>query len=306
MYKSKAGIGNQPVLKIYVLIVITLLTAGIHRVSAQATFQSAYFQNQYIVNPAMAGFEKGLNLNLGLQQQFNSVPGSPKMQNFTADYRPGDNVGLGLNVNSDQSGLISRTRVMATYAYHLPVGEEDKLNFGLSFGINNVYIDYNKIVGDPNDVSVGLFNRRTVYVDGDLGLAYTSSRLTVQGAVPNLRSIFFKDDKELQALRNTFFTAISYKLPLSGNNFTVEPKLAYRGVKGFDDIFDAGANLDMPDYNLSVSGFYHSNKSATLGVGISFKPVNVLLAYSNNTGSLNSYANNTFELGLKINLLNND
>jgi type IX secretion system PorP/SprF family membrane protein len=306
MYKSKAGIGNQPVLKIYVLIVITLLTAGIHRVSAQATFQSAYFQNQYIVNPAMAGFEKGLNLNLGLQQQFNSVPGSPKMQNFTADYRPGDNVGLGLNVNSDQSGLISRTRVMATYAYHLPVGEEDKLNFGLSFGINNVYIDYNKIVGDPNDVSVGLFNRRTVYVDGDLGLAYTSSRLTVQGAVPNLRSIFFKDDQELQALRNTFFTAISYKLPLSGNNFTVEPKLAYRGVKGFDDIFDAGANLDMPDYNLSVSGFYHSNKSATLGVGISFKPVNVLLAYSNNTGSLNSYANNTFELGLKINLLNND
>nr|WP_294947164.1 PorP/SprF family type IX secretion system membrane protein [uncultured Mucilaginibacter sp.] len=293
-------------LKIYVLIVITLLTAGIHRVSAQATFQSAYFQNQYIVNPAMAGFEKGLNLNLGLQQQFNSVPGSPKMQNFTADYRPGDNVGLGLNVNSDQSGLISRTRAMATYAYHLPVGEEDKLNFGLSFGINNVYIDYNKIVGDPNDVSVGLFNRRTVYVDGDLGLAYTSSQLTLQCAVPNLRSIFFKDDQELQALRNTFFTAISYKLPISDNNFTVEPKLAYRGIKGFDNILDAGANLDMPDYNLSVSGFYHSNKSATVGVGISFKPVNVLLAYSNNTGSLNSYANNTFELGLKINLLNKD
>lgn len=289
------------------LFFLSFLTTTNEALAQANTFHAQYFQNQYIANPAMAGLEKGLNLNLGLQQQFNSVPGSPKMQSFTADYQSAANVGIGLNVNSDQFGLISRTKVMATYAYHLPVGETDRLNFGLSLGANNVYIDYNKIIGDPGDVSVDKFNRRTIYVDGDLGLAYTSSQLTLQSAIPNLRSIFFKDDEELEALRNTFFTAVSYKFSVDENNaISLEPKAVYRGVKGVKNIVDAGANLAMPDYNFSISGMYHSNKSATVGVGIILNPLFVVLAYTNNTSSLNSYGNNTFEIGLKLNLLNKD
>ncbi|RFZ84281.1 type IX secretion system membrane protein PorP/SprF [Mucilaginibacter terrenus] len=288
-------------------VILAVLCLGGNVAKSQSVLQAAFFQNQYITNPAMAGLTQGLNLNLGLQQQFNSVPGSPKMQNFTADYNSGGNVGTGLNVNNDQAGLISRTRIMATYAYHLRLGKNDKLNFGLSLGLNNVFIDYNRIIGDPGDGSVDKFNRRSVYVDGDLGVAYTSSQFTIQGAVPNLRSIFLKNDQELDALRNTFFTAVSYKLLLNNNNnFTLEPKVAYRGIKGFDNILDTGANLNMAEYNFSISGMYHSNKSGTIGVGINLKPVDVLLAYTNNTSSLNSYANNTFEIGLKLNLLNKE
>lgn len=302
-YKKKNVLRTTATIWLLLMLLISTRTA-----LAQAGFQSMYFQNQYMANPAMAGMEEGLNLNLALQQQFNSVPGSPKMQNFTADYNSGNNVGIGLNVNNDQSGLISRTRVMSSYAYHLPVGEKDKLNFGLSFGINNVYINYNRVVGDQGDVSVDRFNRRSIYVDGDLGLSYTSSNFTIQGAVPNLRSVFFKNsDGELDAVRAIFFSAISYKLAVNEDtDMSFEPKVVYRGVKSFKNILDAGFNLNMPDYKFSISGMYHSNKSATLGVGLALKPVDLLVAYTNNTGSLNSYANNTFELGLKLSLVRKD
>lgn len=289
------------------LIATALMMIGTLQASAQLTgFHSTYFQNEYLANPAMAGMDKGLNIDLGYQQQWTTVPGGPKLQNLTADYNSGNRVGLGVNVNSDQAGLISRTRAMLTYAYHLPVSQNDKLNFGLSLGINDTYIDYNKIVGDAGDAEATAFNQRSVYVDGDFGISYTSRALTIQGALPNLKSIFFPNaDENLDVDRSTFFTAASYKIPFDNpyNNFTLEPKVAYRGVKGFDNVFDGGVNLVMTNYNFSLSSIYHTNQTISFGFGLNLQAMDLLLAYTNNTGPLRAYANNTFEFGVKLKLL---
>jgi type IX secretion system PorP/SprF family membrane protein len=297
-------------IKIAAIILTTLVvTLNIKPANAQLTgFHSQYFQNEYLANPAMAGMEKGLNLNLGYQQQWTTVPGGPKLQNLTADYNSGNRVGLGINVNSDQAGLISRTRAMLSYAYHLPLsGNDNKLNFGLSLGINDTYIDYNKIVGDAGDVEAQSFNNRSVYIDGDVGISYTSSNLTLQGTLPNLKSVFFPAQGEnLDVDRSTFFSAVSYKMIFDNqyNSFTVEPKVAFRGVKGFDNIVDAGVNLAMANYHFNLSGIYHTNQTVTFGAGLDLQTTVLLFAYTNNTGALRSYANNTFEFGLRLKLFN--
>jgi type IX secretion system PorP/SprF family membrane protein len=292
------------------VIIMLLMMIGTKQANAQLSgFHAGYFENEYLSNPAMAGMQEGLNLNLGYQQQWTTVPGAPKLQNLTADYSSGNNVGLGINVNSDQAGLISRTRVMGTYAYHLPVnGDERNLNFGLSLGINDTYIDYSKIVGDQGDVEAESFNSQNVYLDGDFGMSYTSERLTIQGAVPNLRSVFFNNDQNnnLEVDRATFFSAVSYKILFSDeeNTFCFEPKLAYRGIKGFDNILDVGANMDMRSYHINVSGIYHTNQTVTLGAGLKLDNMDLLFAYTNNTGPLRTYAANTFEFGVKLKLFN--
>jgi len=266
--------------------------------------QSMYYQNQYMANPAMAGMEKGLNLNLGYQQQWATMPGSPKLQNFTADYNSGNNVGLGLNVSGDNAGLINRTRVMGTYAYHLSLnGKDDKLNFGLSLGINDTYIDNTKVNGDQGDVQVSNFNQRSIYVDGDFGISYTSQKFTVQAALPNMKTLFFSNDNNnnLEVDRATFFTALSYKIH-ADNGITIEPKAAFRGVKGFDNILDAGAQMTMHDYNINFGAMYHSNKSLTFTFGVIVQNMDIMVAYSNNTGPLGVYANNTLEFGVKLKL----
>jgi len=296
--------------KIKILCVFALFTVCTQKANAQLSgMQTMYYQNQYLANPAMAGLEQGLNLNLGYQQQWTSVPGGPKLQNFTADYNSGNRVGLGLNVNSDVAGLINRTRVMGTYAYHLPLNDkDDKLSFGLSLGINNTYIDYTKVNGDQGDASVQNYNQRNVYVDGDFGISYTSEKLNVQAAIPNLKSVFFNDDanSNLEVDRATFFSAVSYKAHLDNgiSNITLEPKVAFRGVKGFDNILDAGAMLTMNDYKLNFSGMYHTNKSFTVAFGVGLENMSLVGAYTNNTGPLSVYANNTFEFGIKLKMFN--
>ena len=59
-------------------------------VNAQITsIQSVFFQNQYLINPAMAGIDTGLNLNMSYHKQWLDVPGSPRLTSFTADYNSG-------------------------------------------------------------------------------------------------------------------------------------------------------------------------------------------------------------------------
>ena len=303
-YKIKR---SQYIKAMHGLLVIGVLLITVQGAKAQLTgFHSGYFQNEYLTNPAMAGMEKGLILNLGYQQQWNTIPGGPKLQNATVDYSSGNNVGLGINLNADQAGLLSRTRVMGTFAYHLPVsGNGDKLNFGLSLGITSTHLDYSKIVGDASDIEAANYNNRGAYVDGDFGLSYTNKALTIQGSLPNLKSIFSKaDGEDLEIDRATFFTAASYKITFDNdyNKLIVEPKAAYRGIKGFDNIFDGGVDLLMPTNHFDISTVYHTNKSITFGAGLDLPAMGILFAYTNNTGPVSAYAPNTFELGIKLKL----
>src|SRR5579872_6153168 len=136
--KSRKAI-KKPVQRTYTWFLAVVLIVMSTCCKAQLNpYQAIYFQDRYLANPAMAGLDKGLNINLAYQQQWSSFPGAPKQQSFTAEYQATDKVGLGLIVNDEQSGLFRQSRIMGSYAYHLPLnGQNQKLNFGLSVGIND-------------------------------------------------------------------------------------------------------------------------------------------------------------------------
>jgi type IX secretion system PorP/SprF family membrane protein len=265
---------------------------------------SIYYQNQYLANPAMAGMENGFNLNAGYRKQWSSIPGSPQSQSFSADYGFGNRVGIGMIVLNEKAGLLQRSNVMGTYAYHLPVGSENqKLNFGLSLGFKNERINSNDVNGDPDDATVGRFNQRETYIDGDFGLAYTSGSLSIQGAVPNMKT-FFKKDYDFNTVDHAvFFSAVSYKFysGQSGDDIEIEPKVAYRGVKGYDNIIDMGTNVAVLDGALNFMGMWHSSESVTFGVGMNYKRSFTFMGmYTTDTGKIRGYSNGDFEIALKL------
>jgi type IX secretion system PorP/SprF family membrane protein len=311
-YKAKKQIRN--LCRAVVLISLIMLKLSVNKADAQLTnIQSIYFQNQYLANPAMAGVDTMLKLNMDYHQQWIGVPGSPKLSTFTADYNSGSKVGLGLNVYNNQAGLISRTRIMGTYSYHVLLNDKgDKLNFGLSVGVSDAHINYSDVVGDGGDLAVSEFNKHGVFADGDLGIAYTSNKWNAQFALPNLKRVFFNnasDDVDVEA--STFYAAVSYKIQLSYaanySIFSLEPKMVYRGVMGFNNIFDIGFNLYRTtfedNYQLNLQGIYHSDNSLSWGAGIDYHTLGILFTYTYNTGPLSSYANNTFELGISLKIL---
>lgn len=296
----------QPISKI---LAITLVLTSLSLVSrAQLNpFNSMYFQNQYLYNPAMAGMDQTLNINLAYRQQWNSFPGAPKTSALTLDFQPADRVGLGLNVNDDQTGLIRQTRVMGTYAYHVPLSDHNQhLSFGLSLGIDDSRVNYNNVNGDVTDIEIQQYNQLKPYVDGDFGIAYTSNSLNVGAAVPNLKSAFFKSsDERFDADRLLFITTASYKIPIQGDGaaFVLEPLAAWRVVKGYNDIVDAGFNFTMPDYaGLFLQGIYHSSRSMGVGFGMDQQTYALSFNYNIETGALSNYTQGAFELGIKLRL----
>jgi type IX secretion system PorP/SprF family membrane protein len=291
-------------IKLTALLLITFAAA--QKANAQLNPMGAlYFQNQYLANPALAGSTAGLNLNLGYRKQWTSIPGSPSIQTLTGDYALNDKVGLGLNIYNDKAGLFKRTRTVASYAYHLPLnGEDEKLSFGLSLGFMSERISDEDVHGDAGDVNVGTYNQRSAYIDGDFGAAYTSGKFSVQAALPNMKSFFKKDMVSNSVDRSTFFSAVSYKMQLTEGNSGIgmEPKVCYRGVKGFDNILDAGVNLNYANNRVSLFGMYHSSQSTTFGLGLNYQSIGVSGMYSTATSALSGYANGNFEVNLLINL----
>lgn len=287
---------------------LTIATLTVSQAAAQLTPMGAmYFQNQYLGNPALAGTGSGLDVSLGIREQWSNIPGSPATQALTASYVLNDKVGLGLNVSNDKSGLFKRTRTVASYAYHLPLsGEEQKLSFGLSLGFMNERIATEDIRGNLGDANVSAYNQRESYVDGDFGIAYTSNRFNIQAALPNMKSYFKKDIINADAVdRAIFFSALSYRFQLEGQgSFGLEPKLAYRGIKGMDNIIDVGANLSYANNRINLFGIYHSSNSSTFGLGLNYQNIGFTGMYSTATSALSSYANGNFEVSMKVMLFN--
>jgi len=289
----------------YKIFTLTALLVASVSVKAQLNPLSAqYYTNQYLMNPAFAGTEEGLKLNGAYRKLWSNVPGAPLTQNLTADY--GFNkVGIGISVNNESAGLQRQTRVVGSYAYHLKLNEEgQQLHFGVSLGFMNQRLENADIYGNPNDPMVGQYNDRKTYFDGDFGVAYTSGKLNIQASAPNLKSVLKKDVIKLADVA-TFYTAVSYKIGISegAEGMDVEPKVAFRGVKGFDHIWDAGAQLSIANKQVFLMGMYHSTKNGTFGLGMNYKKKYLVSGtYTTQTSALSSYTNGSFELNLRLNL----
>lgn len=290
---------------------LVLLLMANFAISSQSKAQlnplaAQYYTNQYLINPAFAGESEGLKINGAYRKLWSNVPGSPLTQSITADYGF-KRVGIGLNVYNEKAGLQRQTRVVGSYAYHLPLSSNgNALHFGVSIGFMNQRLETSDINGNPNDPLVGQYNDRKTYLDGDFGIAYTSGNLNVQASVPNLKSVLKKDVIKLADV-TTFYSAISYKIHLSEglDGMDIEPKVAYRGVQGFDNIWDGGAQLEIANKQVFLLGLYHSSKNATFGLGMDYKKKYLISGmYTTQTSALSAYTNGSFELNLRLNLSN--
>ncbi|WP_231427266.1 type IX secretion system membrane protein PorP/SprF [Pedobacter sp. Leaf250] len=268
---------------------------------------SIYFQNQFLANPAMAGTENGLTLNGAFKTQWVGVEGAPKIQYLTGDYGLQNNkVGIGALLYSETAGAINRMRATFSYAYHLPLNNESNyLDFGLSAGIMNEYVNIGKVKGDLTDEVLNSFNERQLYLDGDFGIAYRTNRLTLQGTLPNLKRFFKRDILRNVVDRSIYFIAAGYKFNTDKIVNSIEPKLVYRGVQNYEGILDAGVNFQFLDNKLMFNGIYHSTNSFTGGFGANYKnQFSLLFQYTTNTSQMKNYSNGEFEIGLKYSFKN--
>ena len=288
------------------ILIISLLFIMVQKGYSQLNpMGSIYYQNQYLANPAMAGTEQGWELNAAYKAQWVSIDGAPKMQAISAAYgSQNKKVGFGVLLYNDVAGVVKRTSLKASYAFHMPLNNEKTfIDFGLSVGFMDESVDNGRVVGDPGDGSIANFDERKLYLDADFGAALRAGGFTLQGAVPNLKRFLKRDVQRNVVDRSLFIASMSYKfLNKEGKLTSIEPKVAYRTIENYKSILDVGANFQFNGDKLLLSGVYHSSGSITFGAGTTYRnKLGILAQYTTNTTDLRGYANGEFEIALKYN-----
>jgi type IX secretion system PorP/SprF family membrane protein len=284
-----------------VLACICLATTAKSQLS---TFGSGYYQNRYLLNPAMSGLQQALVINAAYKKDQLSFNESPTNQYLTADYGLSDKTGVGVYVVANQAGPLKQINAMGTYSYHIVFSDKSKLHMGLSLGINNNHLDISKTNGEADDPTLLNFNNKATKFEAGFGAAYTFGDLLVQASLPQLASQFRKEENTWSN-RPLAFASLSYKVKLSeeAEGIYAEPMVCVRAFKNTDNIIDAGSNFSFLNDHFNVMAVYHTNKSITAGAGLQVidQILSVNALYHSVTGGLKTFSDGGLEVGLKLN-----
>lgn len=163
------------------LFILIFGLAGLGALAQQDALYSQYMFNMLVINPAYSGSRDVLSTTACYRYQWVDVPGAPRTLTLSA-HTPlrNERVALGLYVYNDEVGPLGDWGVITNYAYHLPVGEEMFLSFGLDFGIHKMSIDWSEAnPADEDDYMIGNSEDGKIKPDANFGLYFYSEQFFV-------------------------------------------------------------------------------------------------------------------------------
>ena len=269
----------------------------------QIPFYSQYFFNPFVYNPAYSGHSDEVRTFLMHRNQWTGIQGAPVTTMFTIDAPiQGDKAGLGLNVYSDRTDILTTTGARAAYSYGFNISEEHLLKFGLGVGILNHRIDYaNAIVEDQSDPNLFSTAQNKSAVDADFGIAYFWRGLQVGVAIPQLLGSDLtynkvnNDETVVYSLSRHYIFTAGYDFEID-EKFNVYPVLLTRYTPNTPFQFDFGV---MGSYQkLFWLGFTYKHEyavGASVG-GIINEKLHVGVSYDFIVNDIAGYAGSSSEL----------
>jgi len=154
-------------------------------------------QNQFnglAINPAYAGSQDALDLEIHSRAQWTGFDGAPRTNTFSA-HTPLKNkkVNLGLVLMGDRLGSKKETGFLLNYAYRMTLGS-GKLSLGLGAGVSFLSSDMDLIrYSDQGDLLLQNPGRRMVLPEFSLGLYYHQEKYYLGFSMPLFMSHFTKE-----------------------------------------------------------------------------------------------------------------
>lgn len=276
------------------LAVASLLALG--GAAQQLPLYSQYTILPYLYNPALVGFSGEVNSSLMHRSQWKGIPGAPVTSVFTTEGAIQEkNMGIGLTVFNDNTDIIQRLGFYGMYSYHLKLNDDQKLLFGLSFGVQNQRIDFTRaVIKDDGDPYL-MFKtaQRKTFLDATLGVTYMWKTLEVGLAVPQLigNQVEYNNTTGSSWFYNTqhyLFTAKYSYMFNEEKGMSVYPLVLLRYAKGSPFQYDINAVFDWA--KRGWAGLCYKSNYA-VGVNVGFRVNNSLRAGYAYDYSINSVKN---------------
>ncbi|MCP2042026.1 type IX secretion system membrane protein PorP/SprF [Pontibacter sp. HSC-36F09] len=138
------------------ILILCFLLIAFTASAQQKALYSQYMTNYFILNPAVAGFEKDVSIKMGYRNQWVGFEGAPKTfyvsgegalfnKHLKRSRKAQGFHGAGGMVYTDQTGPTTRTGALASYAYHVPLNRKIFLSSGFSAGFQQFRFDPAKV-----------------------------------------------------------------------------------------------------------------------------------------------------------------
>lgn len=309
-------------LKFTLLIGIFFLTVS-DLFSQQGPLYSQYMINKFLINPAVAGGNGYTDLNMIARQQYVGFENAPRTFALTAQSRilneshimrrlrirknanQGSiftNVGIGGNIFSDRNGLVTKTGLSFSYAYHINFNNRYQLSMGLSLSALQYKLDDSEALLIDTDDPVLMGNKKNFWVpDATFGVYFTDNRSYIGVTITDLLGSGIKLGNDpiaenFSSLRN-FNIMVGTDINLS-DDFRLEPSSLIR-INSLESSVDFTTQLYYQDsYWLGVS--YRTNKTLIAMIGLNVDIFRLAYAYDTSFGPIKSYSSGSHEIILGV------
>ena len=291
---------------------LTLLIAGCFSTlkAQQIPLYSQYHVNPFLYNPARAGEVSNLQVNGIYRKQWTGIKGAPETRALTLDGAINDKrIGLGGYLYSDQTDIIERLGGRASYAYHLPLGQNKQhtVSLGIAIGFEQVGIDNERIeVTDVQDPLVRSNIGNGGAFDAAAGINYNFKGLNLGFSVPQIigNELSFVTNEEQSGpqyqLARHYLAHGSYNIPVIEDKFYIEPGAMFRMAPGGTFQIDGTATFKYKDIAW-LSGTYRYDYAVTIGGGVQVHDrVSVGYAHDLAINNISDYAGGTHEVMVGI------
>lgn len=307
------------------LILILILLGPVSILAQQTPLYNQYMLNPYLINPAVAGSDGYTTLNLTARHQWVGFKNAPTTQAFSLQSRllkrsfiiktkspkkrtrkpsRSGRVGLGGIAFNDMNGLMQRTGVNVTYAYHIPM-HAGQLSFGLSGVIYQTKLhDKDLTFYNPNEPLIGSGLQRIIVVpDANFGVYWLTHEYYLGLSVFQLFESYLKVGnsawKDYHMMRHYYLNG-GYRFFIN-NNLEVEPSVLVKTTRQLLVQVDANCKVYFRDvFWLGMS--YRSVSSVAVLMGL--KEDRYYFGYAFDFGLNNlarqTYGSHEFMISLKL------
>lgn len=274
------------------LFLLSLLFVTIQISAQQIPASGQYYFNHYAINPAATGISNTLPLAFSYRNMWTGIDDSPSTIYFSAEMNVAKAMGAGLKFYNYSLGPLRKTGAEVSYSYHLEVGQDMHLAFGLSGLFYQFYLDRTELSFEEPDDDVLAGNDQMFVPDASFGTYFYGDNYYVGLAVPNLfnRNIDFKSDGVLQQ------NQVRHYHLFGGYNFEVNPDLMIKPsmlVKFIEaGLYQIDVNAMVEYQSMFLGGLsFRSSDALAIQLGFRYQEIFFGYAYELPIGSLRG---NTF------------
>ncbi len=301
--------------KLAIILFVLTLGSGVH--AQQRPQYALYFQNNYILNPALSGIEEFYDTKLSYRSQWVGINGAPVTSYFsiqgptssaTFNDAPRAHGGIGATVIQDQTGPTGRLTANASFAYHVLLSESVKISLGLSGGVTQYTLKVNQLVFDQAfDPAAPKAGASQIVPDLTAGVWIYGEQFFVGGSInqllPSQINYGTSDKNPQNALRSHQFVTAGIRIPL-GETITYTPSIMVKRISPAPISFDFNNRFQFGD-KFWLGGSYRRGDGFSACAGFYVNSLlNVSYAYDYTASPLQSVTSGSHEIILGLQLFN--